>query len=548
MKTLLRFLLLPVVALATVPCLASKPVLETDDAKPVAVLSFASVDQLLDDLAYFTKTSGRNDVGGAIRLFGGSFLKHLDRTKPAGVFITIRGDEPKGIGFLPVPDLDQLLTLLKTRFGASVDELENGVLKLELGDGVFVIQKDEWLFFSDSAKNLTDLPADPVAILGGLEKEYGISFRLFVQNIPSQFRQMAIDKVKTDIRSQMAVDLADAPEIEAEFLEAVQTQLQDLVALVVNDSDQVTLGWAVDAPGQYTFMDFQVTAVEGSPLSKQFDWLTDTRSSLSGFLMPDAAATIQGSARVSSEGAGFFNAFSTFLRKKAVKGIDEDPNAPEALKEIVNAVLDVVDKTVNEGKTDVGTAVVLAPKSFKFVGGVRVADGQALAGAFAKLIELGKSRADVPDIEITVEQHQGIDLHTFAVPLPDGENDARKVLGENMDVVIGMGPTNLFFGFGAGSEDLLKAVIDRSIENGEKPVPPVHFQMALKPLFNFLASIDPNNEKLASQAEVLADTRGGDSISVTVTAIENGLRCRLRIEEGVLEMLGRASRSSDNGF
>ena len=549
MKTLLRYLWMPVVALVAAPCFASHPASALPEvAKPVAVFSVASTDRLMDDLAYFTQTSGRNDVGGIIRMVGAPFLEYIDRTKPAGVIISVAGDEPKGIGFLPVPDLDGLLKFIKDKFGFPVDHLENGMKKLELGEGAYFKQQGDWLFFSDSPKHLVNLPEDPVKLLDGLNEEYGISFRVFVRNVPPQFRKMLIDRINNSIQSDLVLKPGDDPNIEGEFLQAFQTHFQNSVTSAVSDSEKVTIGWAVDASGNHTYTDFEVTAVEGSPLSKQLDWLTDTRSSLTGFFMSDAAATVRGSARISSQTAGIFGAFSTFIRKKAIKGIEEDPNAPEALTEIVNAVLNVVDKTISEGKTDVGTAVVLAPNSFKFVGGVRIADGDTLAGAFEKLVELVKGQPGVPDVDIRVEKYEGIDLHTFSVPLPEEEKDARKVLGENLDVVVGIGPENLFFGFGAGSETLLKQVIEDSLENGEKPVPPAHFELAIRPLVRFLTSIDPDNESFSAWATALAETRGGDGISVTVTTIENGLRCRFRVEEGVLEMLGKASRSADGSF
>ena len=43
-----------------------------------------------------------------------------------------------------------------------------------------------------------------------------------------------------------------------------------------------------------------------------------------------------------------------------MKGIDEDPRSPQALKDIVNAALDVFDQTVREGRVEGGVAVVLA--------------------------------------------------------------------------------------------------------------------------------------------------------------------------------------------
>lgn len=107
-----------------------------DPPKPVAVLSIASIDQLMGDLTYLTKLSGRSDVAEFIKMAGSSFVQDLDRTKPLGVLITIENDEPKGVGFLPVPDLDKVLTVVRDKFSANIDDLGDGIKKLELGKGV----------------------------------------------------------------------------------------------------------------------------------------------------------------------------------------------------------------------------------------------------------------------------------------------------------------------------------------------------------------------------------------------------------------------------
>ena len=231
-----------------------------------------------------------------------------------------------------------------------------------------------------------------------------------------------------------------------------------------------------------------------------------------------------------------------------MKGIDADPNAPESLKKIVNSVLDVIDNTVKQGRTDIGATVVLAPESFRFVSGVRVADGRALAEAFQQLFELARHDPHVPEVKFYAARHHDVDLHTFTVPIAEREKDTRKMLGEQLDVVVGTGTESLYFAFGPGSEELLKTVIDRSLANGEQPVPPVHLRVALKPLLRFLASIDTDDPKRRAMAAIIEQSRGGDEVSLTINPIDNGIGCRLQIDEGVLEVLGKVSQKPAGGF
>jgi hypothetical protein len=104
-----------------------------------------------------------------------------------------------------------------------------------------------------------------------------------------------------------------------------------------------------------------------------------------------------------------------FFRQEAIKGIDQDPNAPSQLKDILNGVLDVVDDTIENGQVDMGGTVVLGPRSLKFAGGGYVADGKALAKAFQRVIELAKNEPDLPDVQFHADEPRGVSFHKLVV-------------------------------------------------------------------------------------------------------------------------------------
>ena len=143
-----------------------------------------------------------------VQMVGMSFVQDLDRTKPLGVLITIEDDEPKGIGFLAVPDLDKALKAVREKFSAEVDDLGDGIQKLELGQGVYLKQRGEWVYFSDHPRHLTNLPLDPVAMLAGLDKQYSVALRLFVQNIPQNLRDLGLFQLHAKIDADAKVGRA----------------------------------------------------------------------------------------------------------------------------------------------------------------------------------------------------------------------------------------------------------------------------------------------------------------------------------------------------
>ncbi len=541
------FCVIVLIVIGSVSALIQPGVARADDAvKPVAILSIASIDRLMDDFGYLMKAAGRADVSEYLQLMSSAFIQDFDRTRPAGVLITIEDDEPKGVGFLPVPHGDELLGMLKDKLGAEVDDLGNGIKKLEWGKGVYLKQQGEWLFFTDSPRHLSRLPEDPAAMLDGLDKEYGVALRFFVRNIPQGLKDVADFALQNKIDADLnASELAD-PELDAAFVESLRKSMKRWTTTLINDADQITVGWAVDSANRRTYIDLHAQAKDGSSLSRQFSSAMNSRSTFTGFAVDNAAATFQGSLRVSEQGRQQISSFLKYVREKVNKGIDADPNVPEALKEIVNDVLSVVDQTVRQGKTDVGATLLLAPKSFKFVGGVRVADGHALATAFQSLFELTKNEPDMPEVHFFARKHGELDLHTLSLPIDQDDKDVRLVLGEDLDITIATGPEQLYVALGKKSDELLETIVDRAQKNGEKEVLPARFRIALKPVIRYLASLDADNQKLHMLAEVIEQTQGGDGIQLTVEQIDQGIGCRLEIEEGVLELAGKASREENN--
>ncbi len=524
---------------------ASLPADEDETVKPVVVLSIASVDHLMHDFAYLTKVAGRGEMGGQLQLLVTSFIQDFDRTKPAGVLITIEEGVPKGVGFLPIPDADKALRALREKIGAEVDDLGGGIYKLAMGKGAYLKQQGEWLFFSDNQRNLARLPAHPVAMLGGLESQYAMAVRFYVANIPQGVKDVADYAVQTKIDTQLSPSQLADPEIDKAFLDSLRASLKKSASTLIHDSDQVTIGWAVDAENRRTYIDLQAQAKDGSTLSHQFESLTDSSSAFTGFLLDNAAVGFQGSLRLSEQGQHEIDGFLQYVRKKMMNGMAADPNTPEEVKEIAGNVMDVVQRTVQQGKTDVGATLLLAPKSFQFVAGVRVADGHALADAFQGIFELAKNEPHMPEVNFFVEKHRDLDLHTLVLPIAESDEEARKLLGENVDITIATGPESLYFALGKGSDALLKNVVDRSVENGEQKVEPIHLRVALKPIMSFLAGVNVDDPQQRAMAEAMEQATGGDSILLLLQPVENGVSCRLEIAEGVLELMGKVSQQAD---
>lgn len=519
---------------------------EIDWNNPVAVISFAPAERLTEDFRYLTRITGRQQAATQWQRIGAPLLKHLKPDQPAGMLIAIHKGEPKGVGFLPVPNGNKLFAALESSLGIKAEDVGDELVKLEWGKGAYLKQQGDWLYVADHPRHLSPVPENPAGLLDGLDKQYDIALRLFVRNIPQGLKDVTDFTLRTRIDKTLQSGQGAAPELDKAFLGSVGSSMKKTVSTLINESDQVTLGWSLDSGKRLARLEVQAQAKAGSSLSRQLDSLMDNRSTFTGFFTDDAAMAFQGAIRVPQAGQTRIGATLDYLRAQVLQGIDADPAAPESLKHIVTSVLDVIQRTVEEGKTDGGATLVLAPQSFNFVGGLRVADGQALADAFERLFELAKNEPDVPEVNFYAKTYKKLDLHTLQLPVADDDKDARKLLGPHIDMTIATGPEQLFFALGPEGEDLLEAVIEQAERSGARKVPLVDLRVALKPVMNYLASLEKENKRQQALAKFLKRAPGGDTIRLKVQSVENGIGCRLEVEEGVLALLREASEKDDS--
>jgi hypothetical protein len=548
-KPVLRYTLAPlfawIVAAAGSP-LSGHAVRSVDAAEPIAVLSVASLDRLMSDVAYLAEVAGRPELAGWAEGAGVLFFHHFDRTRPAGVLITLGADDqPKGVGFLPIPDVSKLLRLAQDRFGIEVDDLGGGVKKVEIGKGAYVRQQGPWLFFSDHPRHLAQLPDDPQALLQGLDSEYDVALRLHVRNVPRRIRDVIDFQLQTQIDTGFQSAAWRDSGTDAELVASLHSGLKHAVSAVINQFDQLTIGWAVDSGERRTILDLHVQGAEGSALARSLSEFSGRRAGNARFALQDAAATFHGSTQVSPGNARWLQAVVEYLREQTNREIDRDPSAPQALKPIIAKVLDVVNRTLDEGEADLGAAIVLGPKSFSFAGGIRVADGEVLAEAIQQLFELARHEPNVPPVEFYAQKHQDVDFHQFSVPVAERDHDARKILGDTLDVVIGTQTQYLYLAFGNAGDALLKQIIDRAQDGQDHAVGPLSVHLAMKPLLEFLASLDSENPEIRTLVQAARQARAGTDISLNITPVPHGLGCRLELQEGVLEILAKVSQDTN---
>jgi hypothetical protein len=529
-----RKTLLSIFAVALLLCGASRSTAE--DGKPVIVASATSLDRLLSNVDKLGEMAESQALTNIVKFSAANFTKGIDKTKPAGVLVTSDGLGFRTVGFVPVTDFKAVMTTLRG------EDAGDGAYEVRLGRGrAFAKKQGNWAFLSDNVDSLTDLPEDPEKILDGQEKEYDICVRALVQNIPAHMRDLAMGALKSGVQQADRLDGETEEEFKARM--ATATAAIDEIVKVIDETEHLTIGWSVDDKEKKTFIDLNWVAKSGSETAKKFAQYENSTTRFAGFLQEDAAGSLNISGKISKDDADQTVAAMQSMREQMLKEIEKeadfDTDEQRAVaKAAFNNVMDAFEATLDSGKFDMAASVVLKPDSLSVVVGGHVADAAKVEKALKDVVELAKDEPDFPGIEFNADSHAGARFHTMSIPVPDRE--ASKFLGEKLDLVFGFDEKSVYVSCGRDAVETLKKAIDASKAAGEKEVAPVELSIAAGPIVNFAASVQEDNPIAGMLADEVAKFKGKDHYRIVLRPIPNGVRYRVEVEQGIINLAGKA--------
>ncbi|HEX5103250.1 MAG TPA: hypothetical protein VFV87_05540, partial [Pirellulaceae bacterium] len=154
------------------------------------------------------------------------------------------------------------------------------------------------------------------------------------------------------------------------------------------------------------------------------------------------------------------------------------------------------------------------------------------------LVELAKSDPNFPEVKFNVGQHSGVQLHSLEHAIPESEAEARELLGEKLNVMIGTGKNSFFISVGKDCESLLKKVIDRNAAEANKVSQPMQLNVSLLPILKFYSSVDDN--PLVPALAATLEQEGSDKLIVSSTAGPRSSTTRIEVQQGLVRVIGDA--------
>ena len=514
--------------------------------KPAAVITLSSIDELVSDAKHAISAVGLPGVDDQINAMLDPFAAGIDRSRPIGAIVTMEGELGFTVkAFVPVKNFNQVITLVEAQLGPARDA-GNGIKEFNGLVNIFVKEQGGWAHISQSAEGLANLPRNPLKLLGGLDASYDFAVRVNVQSIPPLFRNMAISQMKAG----MEVTLEERQPGESEEVYELRrkmalNQVKQLEKFI-NETEDLTIGWNYDQKGAGTYFDIGMTATEGSSLAKSFAVMSGLKSNFTGFLSPDAAFRMNVTSKSTPEDIENAKLMLEAMREGALTELDSDDSVPPkiqlALKEVFSDVMDVAIETIEGGTIDGGMAVFLRDQSIQIGGGFHVVGGKKLEAAYKKILQIAQDEADFPkeiEIRFNTETYKGISFHTMTVPVPEDEEEARQIFGEELQVALGTSDTSVYFAISADSVSFLKGIIDKNKSSGGKVVTPLEISVALLPILEFASNVE-ENPIVNAMIRQLKTASGKDHITISATMDDEtrGVLYRFQLEGGVIQAIG----------
>lgn len=527
----------------TQPAPAEAAVASTD---PVLVLTVASLNKLMQDINYISGVMGQPQAGGMFTMMAGSFTQGLDTSRPIGVLVPMVDGSPEPIGVLPTDDVELMLKRLEGQTGPA-DKLDDGTFVVAAGPAlVYIRQVGPWAVIARNRELIDLVPADPMSLMTGLGDNYDIGMRLSIQEIPLGLREMLVDQLSQGFEQAMARQAGDSDQM-AELSKAQLEQLN----MLIREADKFMFGININPNKRVMSIDTEFTAAPGTSLAEMYAGQSPIPSKFTAVLKGDPAMRYHAAGSVSPELIESSTSSIDMVMSSVQKALDDQEQLGDDVKaeieEMLGGLLDLVTKTMAEGKYDVGMIGMAGDNMLKLAGGMFVHDGDEVAAWVKKLDAKLSQIPDAPKFNFDESTYNGVTMHSVVIDIPARAEESRRLLGEKAVITLGTAPQAVYFAFGQGSVTAMKALIDTAdADTGDLAARPLgQMRIKLLPLLRLAQSMKPN-DSVAAVIDAVAVGADSDYISVLANVIENGQSSNIEIAEGVLKAIGAAVREVQN--
>ncbi len=538
---------------AMVLVLVMQSLCPAQEAKPVVAVSFSGYEALRADVRYLGQLLDSPELAealdGVVTLgTAGRGLQGLDLKRPWGAVVYTSDDEFSVAVFLPTNDIRALADTLGA-LNLQATEQDDGTYEVQTPMQPLVMkERAGWAVLVDQADTLDLLPEDPMQAIAPLPGKHDIAVMAHVSNLPESVRQMIIAQLGVGAALGMQQQPGETEEQYALRRAMTERSIQQ-VTTMINELDRFLFGLRIDADAGEAVIEVAVTALPDTKTAEQFAQLQQTTTNFAGFDQPGAAISANWSAMLTDDDVEQAKLLLNGVRSAAKEELqrqDLDDAEMAVAEQLLADLFEVLEENVEAKVTDAGMIGKIGPNQLTLVAGGYVADGPKIEGLLKQFLEqLVKDQPEAKAyLKLDAETHSGVNLHVLSVPveeLDEGAEPMRRLVGDRLDVIVGIGPNSLYLAAGRDVAGELKQIIDASQAAPGKAVSPLNASVALLPIVQLAATLaeDESVQQMAGMmALALGQSPEKDRLKFQTRPIRNGSMTTITLEEGVLRLIG----------
>jgi|GEM_PF-802668 len=525
-------------------CAAPLLIIQTSSAQsapePAIVISMAPLGEQLDDMKHLVNLSGFGNLNFMIQSQVKYYTGGIDRKKASGAYLYFEGDDPKPkwLGMVAVEDGEKILDQIANF--ADIDEGDDYItVTVDSNDEFLIKETDGYFLISDDKAMFEMAPENPSEKLLAVSDDFNVAVRVFGQRVPQELRDKGIELVTDGFNKQME-ELEQVEGLDQMDQSLFEAQLEQVKSLV-NETDELTMGYKIDKQKKLLTSTFSMTTLEGSEFAKRLEGMNPPGDSdFTGFLNDNAAVDFNLRYQLHEDDVKLYVSLMDNMREQMIEEIDADGElTDEELATVETASSNIAEsfKATLEGKLiDTGGVLVMDENSFNFASGSSIVDTEKFEEAVKSLVDLAETKADGKlQAQLNSGAYDDITLHTISVSIPEDEEEVRDIFGSQIQIIVGVSPDKVYFGVG---KDPLTTLTD-AIERSKTPKPSEYgqlmYNLRVAPILRF-ASKASGEESLADMASALENDKTG-RITLWSKAIPNGIETNIEAQEGILALI-----------
>ena len=450
----------------------------------------------------------------------GRGLAGLDVKRPLGLVVTSDGTDIAVHGFVPVKDLDKLLTSLQGVIGPAERAGDARRIALPSGLALTITERDGWAVIGQAARDDRPAPApgDPTPLVAKVAADYTLGVEAYPSRMSAEVRR----KLEAALDQAAAASAAQGQPMEPAAVKAVLASL--------GQTESLALGIGIDDERGKVFVENRSAAIPGSTSAAV------SAASATGTL---TVGTPAGAADEPPAIRGYIaQSIPETARAEFLEALDQTlpRDADDSLTRTVSRLVrDLLGAALSAGGIDaaltIDTSTATKEKPLpSLTAGVRVNDGAALERQVKQAFGAG---AAIPGVKTAfdVGKAGAASLHRVSIDVADDELADR--IGDSLDLTLAVAPNYALVLAGGDVAKRAEATLAASGRPAAGVEPIAGLEAAAAPLLDYasaVAAVAP-----AARGAEAARTAKSGLMDLRVRPIDRGFATRLSIDSGVLK-------------